>query len=106
MSETDDVEWLFDQVPTYSTAEVARLCGLSPMTLHRLASAGVISSSTPAAGTGSRRRWSSAEVDRLCRIAEVNRTAHDAGLLLTWQAIAQMWNRLEAGQAWELSLTA
>jgi hypothetical protein len=97
---------LFDDTPTYTTGDVARLSGIPAMTLHRLVTAGVITSSVPAAGSGTRRRWSSAELDRLCRIGDVYRAGHAAGVLLTWQAVADMWAAMEAGDAWELVLSA
>lgn len=96
----------FDEAPTYSTGDAARLCGLPAMTLHRLAAAGVITATVPANGQGSRRRWSELEVSRLCRIGDVYRHAHTAGVLLTWQAVAEMWQTLAAGDVWRLSLTA
>jgi hypothetical protein len=101
-----DLVDLFDETPTYTTGDVARLSGLPPILIHRLAAAGVISSTVPAAGSGTRRRWSGAELDRLCRIGDVYRAGHGAGVLLTWQAVADMWAAMEAGDAWELVLSA
>jgi hypothetical protein len=101
-----DVDDLFDTAPTYSTSEAAAVCGLPVILLHRLSAAGVIAASVEAAGYGSRRRWSPAEVDRLARIADVYRTARDAGVALSWQAVADIWQSLTAGEPWRLVLEA
>jgi hypothetical protein len=101
-----DLGDLFDTAPAYSTTEAAELCGLPFQTLHRLAAAGVIASSVPATGYGSKRRWSALEVDRLQRLGDVYRQAHDAGLLLTFQAVASIWAAMTAGTAWRLVLAA
>ena len=90
----------------YSTADAAELAGLPKMTLHRLADAGIIASTVPAAGKGSRRRWSADDVERLCRIGDVYRQAHDAGLLITWAAVADIWDRLAAGEHWSVTIAA
>ena len=99
-------EDLFLDAPTYSTTEAAELCGLTFQTLHRLAAAGVISSHVPAHGSGRRREWSPVEVDRLQRLGDVYRAAHDAGLVLTYQAVADIWQALSTGRRWRLLLTA
>ena len=90
----------------YSTSAAAELAGLPYMTLDRWDRTGVIAPTWPAAGSGSRRRWSSADVERLCRIADVYRAAKAEGLLLTWDAVARIWDRLADGEAWSVTLAA
>lgn len=90
----------------YSTREAAELAGLPYAMVDRWDRARIITSTVPAAGYGSRRRWSSGDVDHLCRIAAVWRDARSAGVLLTWQAVAGIWQTLEAGGTWQLTLTA
>jgi hypothetical protein len=100
------LDTLMEDAPTYSTAEAARISGVAPHTLHRLAAAGVITSSVSACGSGSRRRWSPLEVDRLSRIGDVTARADDAGLLVTWEAVAQMWRAMAADRPWRVILAA
>lgn len=90
----------------YSTREAAELAGLPYVMIDRWDRAGVIASTVPAAGYGSRRRWSSGDVERICRIADVWREAKANGMLLTWQAVGVIWDRLVAGDDWHLTLVA
>src|SRR5262245_1787561 len=99
--ELDDID-----APMYSTCEAAELCGLPYAMLHRFGYAGAITSTVAACGTGSRRRWSSLEVDRLQRLADVHRAAAEAGLLMTLEAITDIWQTLENGETWRLVLAA
>ena len=96
----------FDLAADYSTRQAAQAAGLPEQVVMRLAAAGVIASSVPAAGSGSRRRWTALEVDRLCRLAAVWQSAKDGGLLLTWQAVADIWRSLEQAGDWQLTLVA
>ena len=95
-----------DLVVDYSTREAAELAGLPTMTVDRLERAGIIASTIPAAGYGSRRRWSPGDVDRLCAIGAVYRQAHAEGLLVTWQAVGRIWDTLAAGDPWSVTLAA
>ena len=95
-----------DLVVDYSTREAAEIAGLPTMTVDRLERAGIIASTVAATGYGSRRRWSAADVERLCAIGSVYRQAHDDGLLVTWQAVGAIWDRLAAGETWSVTLTA
>lgn len=90
----------------FSTDEAAALAGLTPMHLHRWAAAGEITPHRPANGTGSRRQWSGADVDRLARIGTVYRFALELGIILPPALVGQIWDALRRTGAWSLTLTA
>jgi hypothetical protein len=101
-----DVTDVFMDAPTYSTTDAAALCGLPFAMLHRWAAAGVITSTVPANGSGTRRVWSPVDIDQLQRIGDVYREASARGLLVTWQAVHEMWQAMTDGTPWRVVLAA
>jgi hypothetical protein len=90
----------------FSTDEAAALAGVTPMHLHRWAAAGEIVPHQPASGTGSRRQWSGADVDRLARIGAVYHAALEVGIILPPALVGEIWDGLRRTGGWSLTLTA
>ena len=90
----------------YSTRQAAALAGLPYMTIDRWERAGIITSEVAANGYGTRRRWSAADVERLCRIGDVYRQARTEGLLVSWETVGRIWDGLVDGAGWSVTLAA
>jgi DNA-binding transcriptional MerR regulator len=98
---------VLDQQLGFSSIEACAAAGVTYRMADNWVRAGAITPSiTSAAGHGSRRCWSMADVERLTRIGRVIDRAERAGLLVTCAAIAAMWDALEAGDPWSMTLTA
>lgn len=97
---------VLDERLAFSTREACGAAGLTYRVVDYWVRLDAVVPSVPAAGCGSQRRWSIADVDRLTRIGAVMRRAERAGLSVTVAAVAAMWNALEAGDPWHLTLEA
>jgi len=76
------------ETPTYSTAEVSRITGCSYRQLDYWIRTGIIEIRYGAHGSGSRRRWTEAEVERLERVVERYREA------------VQVMHEFQSGELW------
>lgn len=109
-SDLVNVSALADDVDARLAFSTVEACAAADVT-YRMADnwirAGAVTPSiAAAAGSGTRRRWSIVDVERLTRIGRVIDRAEAAGFLVTCQAIAAMWDALEAGDGWRLELDA
>lgn len=75
-----------------TTAEVASVTGVGPVTLHRWVHRGLVSSSIAASGPGSRRGWLQVEAAQACVLALLSRTEEKASGKLTG-ALGAWWRR-------------
>ena len=96
---------VLDERLSFSTREACAAAGLPYSVVDRWERAGVVWPSVPARGTGSRRGWSTVDVERLARIARVVRDAEAAGLTVGYAAVTAMWDQLAAGDDWQVVLT-
>lgn len=91
---------------TFSSLEAADLCGLSYREVDYWTREGAIRPAVEANGSGSRRVWTAEQVQWLARIANVRCAAGQAGLILTVQAVNDIWSACEESRRWRLTLTA
>ena len=89
----------------FSTQEAADACGLTYRMVDNWTRCGAVWPSIPAHGQGTRRMWSTVDIERLARIARVVRDAERAGLQVTYAAITAMWDAIEAGDDWTVCLS-
>ena len=97
---------MLDERLGFSTVEAAAACGLTYREVDNWARHGAVWPSIPARGQGTRREWTTVDIERLARIAGVVHRAEQAGLQVTYAAIGAMWDALDAGDAWTVTLTA
>lgn len=97
---------VLDERLSFSTSEACAATGLPYSVVDRWERAGVVWPSIPARGTGSRRGWSTVDIERLARIAAVVRHAEQAGLTVSYAAVSDMWDAIAAGDPWTVTLTA
>lgn len=90
----------------YGSLEAAELAGVSFREVDYWTREGAIRPAVEACGSGSRRVWTGEQVQWLCRIADVRASAAQHGLILTVQAINDLWTAMESGRRWRLTLTA
>jgi hypothetical protein len=97
---------VLDERLGFSTVEAAAACGLTYRQVDNWTRCGAVWPSIPAHGTGTRRPWSTVDIERLARIAGVVHRAERAGLSVGYAAIAAIWDRLTDGERWSVTLTA
>lgn len=97
---------VLDERLGFSTAEAAAACGLTYREVDNWTRRGAVWPSIAAHGHGTRREWSTVDIERLARIAGVVHRAERAGLTVGLAAITAMWDALDAGDAWTVTLTA
>lgn len=97
---------VLDERLAFSSREACDAAGLTYRVVDYWVRQGAVWPSVPAAGHGSQRRWSTRDVDILTRIGSVVRRAEAHGLTVGIAAITAMWDTLEAGDPWTVTLTA
>jgi len=97
---------VLDERLGFSTVEAAAACGLTYRQVDNWTRCGAVWPSIAARGCGTRRQWSTVDIERLARIAGVVHRAEQAGLTVGYAAITAMWDALDAGDAWTVTLTA
>lgn len=97
---------VLDERLGFSTREACAATGLAYSVVDRWERAGAVFPSVPARGCGSRREWSTVDIERLARIAGLVRRAEQAGLTVSYATVSAVWDALEAGGAWSVTLTA
>lgn len=80
--------------------EAAELAGITYRELDHWCRLGAIAPEIEAGGSGRPRGWTRPQVEALCELARVRRQLHDAGCMLSTDAIGDIWDRLASGQAW------
>lgn len=97
---------VLDERLGFSTREACGAAGLTYRVVDYWVRAGAVWPSIAAAGKGTSRSWSVADVERLARVAGVVHRAEQAGLTVGIAAVTAMWDQLAAGDAWSVTLTA
>ena len=96
---------VLDERLGFSTVEAAAAAGLTYREVDNWTRTGAVWPSIGAHGHGTRREWSTVDIERLARIAGVVHRAEQAGLTVTCAAIAAMWDQLAAGDDWTVTLS-
>jgi hypothetical protein len=97
---------VLDERLGFSTREACGAAGLTYRQVDHWVRSGAVWPSIAAAGKGTSRQWSVADVERLARIAGVIHRAEHAGLSVSVATITVIWDTLAAGGAWSVTLTA
>jgi hypothetical protein len=97
---------VLDERLGFSTVEAAAAAGLTFREVDRWSRIGAVWPSIAARGCGTRRQWSTVDIERLARIAGVVHRAEAAGFQVSSTAITAMWDALAAGRHWTVTLTA
>lgn len=95
---------VLDERLGFSTSEACSATGLAYQVVDRWVRAGVVWPSIPARGSGHHRQWSTVDIERLARIARVVRVADAAGLSVSYKAVGEIWDALEARHPWQVTL--
>jgi hypothetical protein len=97
---------VLDERLGFSTREACGAAGLTYRQVDHWVRSGAVWPSIAAAGRGTSRSWSMADIERLARIAGVVHRAEQAGLVVGLAAVEAIWDQLAAGDGWTVTLTA
>jgi hypothetical protein len=96
---------VLDERLGFTTREACAAVGLTYQCVDRWVRGGWVWPSIPAHGQGTRRQWSTVDVERLARIARVVREAETAGFTPSYRTVGDMWDALESRTPWSITLT-
>jgi DNA-binding transcriptional MerR regulator len=89
---------------TLTSQEVAAASGMSYRMIDYWCRTGAITPHLDARGSGTRRLWTCEQARWLVAIADTWRQAERAGLCLGVDAVRDMWDALDEGREWTVTL--